>query len=96
MTVHFVDPRAATTVEVEPYDLAVPPGHAHVVVGVLANGFPDSERFAKHVAEALRADTAGEWTARLYNKHDASAVAGDQLLDGIAAECHAAVTLYGH
>jgi hypothetical protein len=96
MTVEFVDPRAATTVEVEPYDLALPPGCTDVVVGVLANGFPDSERFAEHVAEALRAETGGRWATRLYNKGNASAVAGDQLLDGIAAECHAAVTLYGH
>ncbi len=79
----------------EPYTLRIDDDAAAPVIGVLANGFPDSERFAGHVAAALREAWPGA-DVREYAKRDASSTAPDQVIAGIVADCHAAVTLYGH
>ena len=65
------------------------------VVGLLANGFPDSVAFLDEVEHALT-DVLPGAVVRRYDKGNASIVAGDQLLDGITAECTAVVTAYGH
>jgi hypothetical protein len=94
MAVEFLDPRADPGTAVEPYalslDLAQP-----VTIGLLANGFPDSVAFLDHVGAVLAAALPAA-TFRRYDKGNASAVASDQLLDGITAECRAVVTAYGH
>ncbi len=65
------------------------------MVGVLANGFADSERFLGHVARALEAQVPGI-EVRAFAKPNASIPAEGQLLDGISKECKAVVTAYGH
>jgi hypothetical protein len=92
--ISFVDPRAGTAVPVEPYEVRVdwsgPP-----TVGLLANGFPDSDAFLDEVGTVLAERVPG-LTVRSWNKGGPSSPAGDQLLDGIAAEVGMVVTAYGH
>ncbi len=92
--IHFHDPRAEPGVEPRPYDLTFD-AEPETTVGLLANGFPDSERFLDCVAEVLEEQRPGLRIKR-YNKHNASVLASDQILDGITAECKAVVTAYGH
>ena len=94
MTVQFVDPRGEPAAAAEPYDLADPLDHG-VVVGLMANGFPESVAFLDRVEEALRATVPGA-TFRRYDKGNASALASDEMLDTIAAECRTVVAAYGH
>ena len=94
MTVQFLDPRAEPGATPEPYDLAVEVTSASTI-GLMANGFPDSERFLDHLEQSLHAEMPGTQIKR-YNKGNASVVAGDQLLEGITKECHAVITAYGH
>lgn len=95
MTVEYLDPRAEPSRAAEPYELALARGEGPVAVGLLANGFPDSVAFLDQVEVAL-ADAMPDASFRRYDKGNASIVASDQLLDGIAAECRAVVTAYGH
>ncbi len=95
MSVQYLDPRAQPGQEAEPYQLSLDVEDGPVTVGLLANGFPDSVAFLDQVEVALAAVLPGA-RFRRYDKGNASAVASDQLLDGITAECQAAVTAYGH
>ncbi|MEE2777499.1 MAG: hypothetical protein VYE73_12155 [Acidobacteriota bacterium] len=91
--IEFHDPRAEPGAAPEPYDLG-----AHVeglCIGLLANGFPDSERFLDRVETAL-VDLEPSIEVQRFNKGNASIVAGGELLDGITKECRAVVTAYGH
>lgn len=93
--VEFIDPRAEPGRPVEPYDLSIDASAAPLEIGLLANGFPDSEAFLDHVEKALAAllPAAG---FRRYNKHNASSVISDSMLDSVVAECNAVVAAYGH
>lgn len=94
MPVQFLDPRAEPGAPVEPYALSADLD-GPVVIGLLANGFPDSVAFLDHVGDVLAEALPGA-EFRRYDKGNASAVASDQLLDAITAECRAVVTAYGH
>ena len=94
MSVDYRDPAAQPGLPVEPYALRLDPDGPQVI-GLLANGFPDSEAFLSEVERALGARMPGA-TFRRYLKDNASAVASDLVLDGITAECAAVVTAYGH
>jgi hypothetical protein len=94
--IHFVDPRAQPSAPVEPYELRWDvDGDAPHVVGVLANGFPDSVPFCDEVGAALARRLPGI-TVRAWNKGNASAPASDELLDAIASEVSVCVAAYGH
>jgi len=98
--IEFVDPRAEPATPVEPYELAFDPVVAHGdaddrAIGLLANGFQDSEVFLDHVEKALAAELPGAKFHR-YNKHNASSVIADPMLDTVVAECKAVVAAYGH
>lgn len=90
----FHDPRALPGAAPEPYALVLEDLDG-VTIGLLANGFPDSDRFLDRVGEAL---SRAEPRLRLerYDKRDASSLASDSLLDRIGATCRAVVTAYGH
>jgi hypothetical protein len=92
--VTFLDPRAEPGTPVDPYELVVELDQP-ITIGLLANGFPDSAPFLDHVGEALAALVPHATFVR-YDKGNASAIASDQLLDRITAECRAVVTAYGH
>ena len=92
--IEFLDPRAHPGATPEPYDLTVELTEGSTL-GLLANGFPDSEQFLDQLQESL--SIAKPWLEiRRYNKGNASVIASDQVLAGISRECKAVVTAYGH
>lgn len=91
----FVDPRAEPGAELEPYELAVEPTDAGFEIGLVANGFPDSEAFLDMVEKAL-AQRLPAASFHRYNKGNASAVISDEMLETVVAECRAVVGAYGH
>jgi len=94
MAISFLDPRGESAVDPTPYERSTPLD-SDVTVGLLANGFPDSVEFLEAVGEAITALRPDIQLAR-WNKGDASAIAGDSILDEIEAECAAVVAAYGH
>ena len=94
MTIQFHDPRGETRVAPQPYDLRLANTEAPVI-GLLANGFPDSEAFLDAVETAL-GEARPEARFIRYLKPGASAPADDALVARIAGECDALVTAYGH
>ena len=90
----FLDPRGESVTPVEPYGARTPllPGET---VGLFANGFPDSVAFLEHVGAALQRAVPGVGV-KLWNKGNASALASEQHLGEIQAECTAVVAAYGH
>ena len=64
-------------------------------IGLFANGFPDSVAFLEHVGAALQRSLPGVGV-KLWNKGNASALASEQHLGEIQAECTAVVAAYGH
>lgn len=93
--VTFLDPRAEPGAAVEPYELRVDVEAAPATIGLVANGFPDSEEFLDQVEKAL-AVAVPTASFRRWNKRNASAVISDQMLDEVVAECQAVVAAYGH
>lgn len=93
--IEFEDPRAEPGMAVEPYDLCIDLADGAVTVGLLANGFPDSEAFLDHVEKALAISLPAA-TFRRYNKHNASSVVSDEMLDDLVDGCQAVVAAYGH
>ena len=90
----FLDPRGSPVAPVEPYcgRTALAAGET---VALFANGFPDSVAFLEHVGAALTRVIPG-LTVKLWNKGNASALASEQHLGEIQAECTAVVAAYGH
>ena len=90
----FLDPRAEPLAQPEAYELSrrLEPG---TVIGLLANGYPDSVAFLDHVEASLHEAFEG-LEFRRYDKGNASIVVGDQMLGDIRNECHAVVAAYGH
>ncbi len=90
----FLDPRGAPLAPIEPYR-----GRAALAGGetiaLFANGFPDSVAFLEQIGTALRREVPGI-DVKLWNKGNASALASDQHLGEIQAECTAVVAAYGH
>jgi hypothetical protein len=90
----FHDPRAVPGAPQEPYTLALDDWDG-ATIGLLANGFPDSDRFLDRVGDALAKAAPGLRLER-YDKRDASSLASESLLAKISAACRAVVTAYGH
>ena len=90
----FLDPRGEPTAPISPYTAAAPL-RAGDTVGLFANGFPDSVAFLEHIGRALQREVPG-LAAKLWNKGNASALASEQHLGEIQAECRAVVAAYGH
>jgi len=91
----FLDPRSEPGAPVEPYELSVDAEAAPLTVGLVANGFPDSEEFLDQVEKAL-AVAVPHASFRRWNKHNASAVISDDMLDEVVSDCQAVVAAYGH
>ena len=94
----FHDPRGEVGTEVEPYtlgyDIAADAG-AGVTVGLLANGFPDSENFLNAVGDALRKKLP-QVTLKSWNKGNASIPAPADMLAEISGGCQVGIAAYGH
>ena len=93
--VEFVDPRAEPGAPVEPYELSVDLSARPATIGLVANGFPDSESFLDQVEKAL-AVALPDASFRRWNKGNASAMISDSMLDEVADDCDAVVGAYGH
>ena len=68
---------------------------AGFTVGLLANGFPDSELFLTKVGDALKARLPNVET-KLWNKGNAGVPANDDMLAEIKSTCQVAIAAYGH
>jgi len=90
----YLDPRAEPIAAPEPYDLSqsIEPG---TNIALLANGFPDSVPFLRHVEAAL-SDAFDGLTFTLFDKGDASVVVSEEMLAEIEADCQAVIAAYGH
>ena len=91
----FLDPRSEPGAPVEPYELSIDAEAAPLTVGLVANGFPDSEEFLDQVEKAL-AVAVPHASFQRWNKNNASAVISDEMLDEVVGECQAVVAAYGH
>lgn len=90
----FLDPRAEPLAAPEPYELSqrLEPG---TTIGLLANGYPDSVPFLRHI-EASLSEAFDGLTFKHYDKGDASVVVSPEMLADIERECDAVVAAYGH
>jgi hypothetical protein len=98
--IEFHDPRGDVATPIEDYllsyDIAGEVGQgSKPVIGLLANGFPDSENFLKHLGDALK-KTFPAVEVRLWNKGNAAIPAPENMLDEIKAVCQVAIAAYGH
>lgn len=94
--IEFHNPRAEFNIQKIPYELGIKlKGSNQVTIGLLANGFPDSENFLNQIAEVIQADEPGI-RIKTYNKGNASIPANDDILREIERDCHAVITAYGH
>jgi len=92
---NFVDPRAEPGAPVEPYNLTVDAEAAPLTIGLVANGFPDSEEFLDQIEKAL-AVAVPHSLFRRWNKHNASSTISDEMLEEVVGDCQAVVAAYGH
>jgi hypothetical protein len=98
MTVSYLDPKAEPSSPIEPYDAVFrwTPDAGPLSIGLLANGFPDSDTFLRSVETAISTRLPQGTTTVFLNKGNASAAATPNQIDTMAAEVHAVVTAYGH
>jgi hypothetical protein len=94
MNIQFHDPRADPLIPEEPYTLKADLS-GQPTVGLLANGFPDSDAFLQAVEQALQQHLP-DAMFKHYNKGNASIPCPEDLLETIAAECDLVVSAYGH
>ena len=66
-----------------------------MTVGLLANGFPDSELFLTKIASALERRLPNVET-RLWNKGNAGVPASKEMLAEVTSSCQVAIAAYGH
>ena len=96
--IRFHNPAAKTAIAPEPYELSCdirPKDGADLTVGLLANGFPDSEVFIRKVGEAIQ-KRLPNITTKLWNKGNAGVPASEEMLREIAESCQVAIAAYGH
>jgi hypothetical protein len=94
--IEFHDPRGEVKRESFPYELSLQvTGSNQTKIGLLANGFPDSEAFLDQIACVLRETEPGVEIER-YNKGNASIPAPAEMLEDIRKDCHAVIAAYGH
>ena len=96
--VEFLDPRGRVATAVEAYELTYDVRAnegAGVTVGLLANGFPDSELFLNKIAAVLKKRLPNIKT-KLWNKGNAGVPASEEMLSDITADCQVAIAAYGH
>ena len=94
--IEFHNPQGERAVPADPYTLGIDlAANTPSVVGLLANGFPDSENFLRHVGTELERLSDGI-EVRVWNKGNASIAAPDSMLDEIQAQCDAVIAAYGH
>ncbi len=94
--IEYHNPEAQVGIEAIPYTLSLAMRTGEPLrLGLLANGFPDSENFLNSVGEAMQANIDG-LKVLSWNKGNASIPANDEMLEDIRGSCHAVVAAYGH
>ncbi len=94
--IEFHSPAGQRGTPADPYTLGIDlTVEQPQVVGLLANGFPDSENFLRHLGTELESLLDGI-EVRIWNKGNASIAASDTMLDEIQAQCDAVIAAYGH
>ncbi len=94
--IEYHNPEAAVGIETTPYQLSAEiQGAGAINIGLLANGFPDSEKFLHELGSAMQRIEPGI-TVTSYNKGNASIPASEQLLTEVTGHCAAVVAAYGH
>jgi hypothetical protein len=83
MTIEYLDPRAEPGLPVAPYDLNIDLSEPGLMVGLLANGFPDPMNFLTEVGRVLKKRLPGI-LVQTFDKGNASIVAGEPLLNAMA------------
>jgi len=91
----FLDPRSEPGAPIEEYTLAIDVAAEPTVIGLVANGFPDSEEFLDQIEKAL-AVAVPSASVRRWNKRNASATISDDMLEEVVGSCQAVVAAYGH
>lgn len=94
MSIQFHDPRVEPSRPVETYGLLAALD-GPIVIGLLANGFPDSVEFLESLEEAL-GESLPEASFLSYNKGGPSIPVTAHLVDDIVERCDAVVAAYGH
>lgn len=90
----FLDPRAEPGAPVEAYTLSADLTRP-TRLGLLANGFPDSEEFLSRLEKSLT-ERLPQATFVRFNKHNASSPVTDAMRDEAVAACDAVIAAYGH
>lgn len=94
--IEYHDPQASVDVENIPYRLGIKlRGSNKANIALLANGYPDSENFLNHIADALQKLEPGI-TLHRFNKGNASVPVSEEMLGQITDQCQALITAYGH
>jgi hypothetical protein len=96
MGITYLDPRAEPSAPVEPYSATLQHQDAPLTIGLLANGFPDSDTFLRSVETAVLRRLPASTQTTFLNKRNASAPATAAQVDGMAIEVQCVVTAYGH
>jgi hypothetical protein len=96
--IKFLDPRGEVGTKLDSYDLSYDLLAAHnqgSTVGLLANGFPDSDNFLNALGAVLTERFPG-LQVKFWNKGNASIAAPESMLDEIQSQCQVAIAAYGH
>lgn len=95
--IQFHDPRADVGTPIEDYALShgFSGTGAGSTVGLLANGFPDSDNFLITIGEVLQ-QRMPDVQLKSWNKGNPTVSASDKILADIQASCHAVISAYGH
>ena len=94
----FVDPRGLVKRVIEPYCNSLDvhkKGGAGITVGLLANGFPDSELFLRKMGSVIQ-KRLPQISARLWNKGNPGITVPENMLQAIVTDCNVVITAYGH
>ncbi|NCF44752.1 MAG: hypothetical protein GWP70_08020 [Proteobacteria bacterium] len=94
----FIDPRGDTATAIEPYTLSkdlTAEASAGTTVGLLANGFPDSENFVRAVGAAIQQHIPSIQTL-VWNKGNAGVEVSDDMAAEILDRCQVTIAAYGH
>jgi len=90
----FLDPRAEPGAPIESYELNADLSGS-VRLGLVANGFPDSEEFLSRLEKSLAERLPAASFVR-FNKYNASAQITDEMCGEAVERCDAVVAAYGH
>lgn len=95
--ISFHDPRGSVGTAIEAYELShqFAPTGAGTTIGLLANGFPDSDNFLYKVGEALQ-QRLPELEIKFWNKGNPTITAPESMLAEIKSDCQVVIAAYGH